>query len=130
MNNGTKISELPALETLADSDILAGVDTSENVTSKVALSTLKDYISDGIELTDYVKNTDYATSTTGGVLKVGSNAFSLNNDGKPQADIRTYENYSSAGNNIFIGKGTLENVLNTKIGDIDSVLDAINGEVI
>lgn len=39
-----KISELPLLSTLSDNDILAGVDTSENVTSKVELATLKNYI--------------------------------------------------------------------------------------
>ena len=77
-----------------------------------------------------VSNTDYASNTKGGVFKVGSNAFSLNANNMPQADVRTYENYSNAGNNIFIGKGTLENVLNARIGDIATALDNINNEVI
>lgn len=38
-----KISELPSLETLADNDILAGVDTSEDTTSKITLEQVKDY---------------------------------------------------------------------------------------
>lgn len=82
-----------------------------------------------IDLTGYVKNTNYASNSTGGVIKTGSNAISING-GFLVADTRTYSNYTSAGNGIFISKGTLENVLNARIGDIDSVLDAINGEVI
>ena len=39
-----KISELPILDSLADNDVLAGVDTSENATKKIELATLKDYI--------------------------------------------------------------------------------------
>lgn len=39
-----KISELPLLDSLADNDIIAGVDTSADVTSKIEMSTLKDYI--------------------------------------------------------------------------------------
>ena len=88
------------------------------------------HLGEEIDLTDYVKNTDYATNNKGGVFKVGSNAFSLNANNMPQADVRTYEKYLNAGNNIFIGKGTLENVLTARIGDIDSALDTINGEVI
>ena len=57
-------------------------------------------------------------------------ATSVTSSGTLQADTRTYEQYTSAGNNMFIGKGTLENVLTNRIGSIDSVLDAINGEVI
>lgn len=83
----------------------------------------------GVDLTDYVKNTDYATNSTGGVIKVGANAISISN-GLLTAETRTYQNYESAGNTIFIGKGTLENVLNARIGDINTMLDTINGEVI
>ena len=43
-DNGTKISELTAFTTLADNDVLAGVDTSANTTKKVSLSLLKSYI--------------------------------------------------------------------------------------
>lgn len=84
-----------------------------------------------IDLQDYVKNTDYAGST-GGVIKAGSayNDYSLTSDGYLRANVRTYEQYQADGNNSFIGKGTLENVLTNRIGAIDSVLDAINGEVI
>ena len=91
------------------------------------------------KLADYVKNTDYATYTIAGVIKGNTNAFQVNNSGTPSADVRTYENYNNAGNSIFIGKGTLENVITGKdlttkayvdglVGDIGTILDNINGE--
>lgn len=78
-----------------------------------------------------VSNTDYASSSKGGVIKTETGLGTyLNANGTINASTRTYAQYNSANNELFIGKGTLENVLNTRIGDIDSVLDAINGEVI
>ena len=89
-----------------------------------------------------VGTTDYATNTVAGVIKVGSNAISINpSDGKLYAEARTYSNYNSAGDNIFISKGTLENVITGKdlttkayvdglVGDIATALDTIQGEVI
>lgn len=83
------------------------------------------------DLTDYVKNTDYATNQTGGVIKYSPDSYGTNvYNGFLLASPKTYAQYQSAGNTIFIGKGTLENVLTARIGDINSVLDAINGEVI
>lgn len=46
-----KISELPILDSLADNDILAGVDSSANVTSKIELGTLKNYIDTNTQYT-------------------------------------------------------------------------------
>ena len=82
-----------------------------------------------VDLTDYVKNTDYMTSSKGGVAKTG-NGFNVNSSGVPSASSWNYTQYSGQVNVAFISKGTLENVLNARIGDISSVLDAINGEVI
>ena len=79
-------------------------------------------------LLPYVKNTDYATASVGGVLRTGNQL--TNSNGVPFVNTIPYSTYESATNGTFIGKGTLENVLNVKIGDINSVLDAINGEVI
>lgn len=77
-----------------------------------------------------VSNTSYATDTVAGVIKANTNGFLISNTGIPSAKDYTYSQYGSLGNNVFISKATLENVLTAKIGDIDSVLDAINGEVI
>ena len=97
-------------------------------------------VSDIPDLTNYVQNTDYATNSKGGVIKIGSNAISING-GFLVADTRTYSNYINAGNVLFISKGTLENVIIGKqlvnqtyvdniVGDINTALDTINGEVI
>ena len=80
-------------------------------------------------LEDYVKFTDYATETKGGVLKWG-NYFKVNENGVPIATALTYQQFNNAGVSAFVGKGTLNNVLNAVIGDINAVLDEINGEVI
>ncbi len=93
---------------------------------------------DQTALTDYVKNTDYASSSKGGVVKTGSGlGFSVNNNGVAYASIRTYEEYQSANNSLFISKATLENVITGKdlttkayvdslVGDIESILETID----
>ena len=75
------------------------------------------------DLTDYVKNTDYATSSVGGVVKANSSyGASVNENGIVYALSRTYAQYSSDPVNYIISKGTLENVLNEKIGNINTIL--------
>ena len=83
-------------------------------------------------LADYVKNTDYATSSTAGVVKMSAinYGFNVDNSGYINAQISTYNDYLNKSGYYNIGKGTLENVLNARIGDISSILDTINGEVI
>ena len=77
-----------------------------------------------------VSNTDYA-SGTGGVVKInGTYALGISGSGFPYVNTKTYAQYESLDNGSFIGKGTLENVLTNRIGDISSVIDAINGESI
>ncbi len=66
------------------------------------------------DLTGYVKNTDYASSSTGGVIKTASSKATSVSSGVLQADTKTYSDYTSGGNDMFIGKGTLENVLTGK----------------
>lgn len=96
---------------------------------------------DSSALTNYVQFTDYASSSTAGVILTNSSMATGTSNGLLFSNIKTYQEYQSAGNNMFVGKGTLENVITGKglttksyvdglVGDIDSVLDAINGEVI
>ena len=83
--------------------------------------------SDIPSLTDYVKNTDYATTSTGGVVKVSASlGTSMRATGVIQSSVRTYAEYTSSENTTFISKGTLENVLNARIGDIETLLYNIN----
>ena len=70
---------------------------------------------DESDLTDYVKNTDYATSSKGGVIKANSfYATYCGSDGFLQATQKNYSEYLSLHNASFIGKGTLENVIEGK----------------
>lgn len=80
------------------------------------------------ELTDYVKNTDYATNSKGGVIKSSSTYGTTVDNGVFRAYGFTYQQYLNGASGIFINKQTLENVLNARIGDINTALDTINGE--
>ena len=57
-------------------------------------------------------------------------------NGNLYALVRTYQQYSSSGDNIFISRGTLENVITGKdlttkayvdglVGDIDTILETL-----
>lgn len=95
-----------------------------------------------VDLSNYVQFTDYAIASKGGVIKSGYNGLQVDStNGKTYCDIYTYANYGNVENQRFISKGTLENVITGKglttksyvdglIGDISSVIDAINGESI
>lgn len=48
-----KISELPAIVSIVDNDILVGVDTSETATKKVPMNLLKTYVLGGVDLSNY-----------------------------------------------------------------------------
>lgn len=65
-----------------------------------------------IDLTDYVKNTDYAKTDKGGTIKTG-NGISLKN-GVIQTDSIDYNTYKEKTDEYFIGKGTLEKVIEGK----------------
>jgi hypothetical protein len=94
-------------------------------------------VSDIPDLTDYVKNTDYATSSTGGVFKIGNSYGTTIYNGFLSGVGRTYANYSSDSNALIICKGTLENVITGKdlttksyvdglVGDIESILETLD----
>ena len=82
-------------------------------------------------LTDYVKNTDYATSSKGGVIKTGYGS-NVDSNGNLYASNFSYANYQTAGNNNFISKGTLENVITGKELDLKqlSTFDSTKTQVL
>lgn len=131
MSEKIKVSELEASTTTNDSDLIMIVQENSNNELENFKQTRANFFA-GLDLTNYVTNTDYATSSVGGVVKVSPQykATNITSGGTLEATTKTYEQYSSLDNTIFISKGTLENVLNAKIGSIDSVLDTINGEVV
>lgn len=83
-----------------------------------------------VDLTDYVKNTDYASDSKGGVIKVNTAlGTEVSSTGGLRATVKTYSQYTSAGDNIFIGKGTLENVITGKglVSNSDYATDSVGG---
>ena len=95
-----------------------------------------------IDLTDYVKNTDYATDSKGGVIKSDwASGSYITGNGKIKSRNVDYATYNSYEDTSFISKGTLENVIPGKelvnktyvddlVGDIATTLDTIQREVI
>ena len=94
-----------------------------------------------VDLTDYVCFDDWANYNVPGVVKIRKNYIDMDSNGYLMANISNYDDYANIGNYSFIGKGTLENVITGKglttkayvdglVGDINTVLDTINGEVI
>lgn len=106
-----------------------------------------------IDLSNYVQFTNYAAPSKAGVIKSGYNGLQVDStNGKAYCDTYTYANYGNVENQRFVSKGTLENVITGKglinnqvnnltnyytkteidntIGDINTAIDTINGEVI
>ena len=84
------------------------------------------------DLADYVKNTDYATSSKGGVIKVSQNYGSyLDSNGILRGYVSDYQNYQSTYNSTLISKGTLEAVITGKglISDTDIATTSKNGVI-
>lgn len=66
--------------------------------------------------------TDYATNTNGGtIFGAPSRGFSIDS-GQPYARQLTNEQYETADNYTFVGKGSLENVLNERLKEPQSEL--------
>ena len=87
--------------------------------------------SDIPDLTHYVEDTDYANGTTGGVFKTSSGyGTEVSGTGFLRGVSKDYATYENADVATLISKGTLENVLAAVVGDINSMLDEINGEII
>lgn len=61
----------------------------------------------------FVTNTDYPSGTNAGVIKAG-NYLTTSSSGVPQCSVATYSTYTGLTNNMFISKGTLENVITGK----------------
>lgn len=98
---GTFVSETPVL--LSSSIVQTTGTSTSTVMSQNA-------VTDAINNAGFVSNTDYASSTTAGVLKV-SNGVIVGNTGDVSCSPRTYADYATLGNSYFISKGTLENVI-------------------
>lgn len=67
-----------------------------------------------VDLTNYVTNTDYASYSKGGVIKVDDAFSTFMTDGKLKCSSKTYADYQNSSSYAFISKGTLENVITGK----------------
>ena len=97
---------------------------------------------DSSALTNYVTFTSYPSGATAGVIKtLNTYATTVDGNGRLMCQSKGYTDYNNGSSSMFISKGTLENVITGKdlttksyvdglVGDIDSALDSINGEVI
>lgn len=68
-----------------------------------------------VDLTDYVKNTDYASSSKGGVIKASiGQQLVVNSSGELTGRVVAYSSYGNILDTAFISKGTLENAITGK----------------
>lgn len=65
-----------------------------------------------VDLTNYVTNTDYVESGKAGIIRLSSGLGASN--GYVYLTVYSYQNYNNATNGLFVGKGTLENVITGK----------------
>ncbi len=94
----------------------------------------KKYVDDAVantievDLTEYIKNTDYATKEKAGVLKtIPDYAVNCGSGGILTSLVRTIDRYEAMPDTAFISKGTLNNVLDKRIDDIE--IDTSGAEV-
>lgn len=107
-----------------------------------AVFTGKGFLTQHQDLSNYIKNTDIARDNKAGILKTNENyGFALNSSNQLYAKYYSYSAYSGKDDNCVISKRTLENVITGKelttktyvdnlVGDINTLLDSINGESI
>ena len=101
-----------------DTEVRGLIQTNTDNISSINSNLTNNYVTNtslASTLTNYVKPTDYASSSKGGTIKSSSSyATSVLGDGSLTANNYTFSQYQSHGNNMFISKGTLENVITGK----------------
>ena len=123
-----QIKALYKLQQITGTNIVEIVSTEGNLNPEFKIEYETDtisYIKD-----NFVKFTDYASTDKAGVIKTNAYSIYIGSDGKLRCNGRTYTEYQSLSNVDFISKGTLDNVLTAVIGDIDTMLDQMNREVV
>lgn len=115
----TEITDATLISQLEEISKTLSYQGQTNITSNtIALFDVEAYQSTKLILEDIsneldtkVSNTDYATYSKGGVVKVDGAFSTFMTDGKLKCTSKTYEDYQNLSLYSFIGKGTLENVL-------------------
>ena len=124
----SQLEDIQKLQQITGTNIVEIVSTEGNLNPEFKINIETDtisYIKD-----NFVKNTDYATSSKGGVIKIRDDFGTTMINGFLRGVTKTKSQYDEASDVIFINKGTLDNVLNARIGDINTMLDQMNREVV
>lgn len=103
-------------DTNARKDLEKKITAPENpVVGKILA--VKEVLEDGklivewIDVTDYVKNTDYATTSAAGVVRLATGyGVGITSNGTIYSITRTLKQYENDMDGLFIGKKTLENI--------------------
>lgn len=123
VNNHTVDKDVPSnavfTDTVYDDTEVRGlIQTNTDNISSINSNLTNNYVTNtslASTLTSYVKPTDYASNSKGGTIKSSSDyATSVLGSGFLTANNYTFSQYQSHGNNMFISKGTLENVITGK----------------
>ena len=86
-------------------------------------------LGEDVDLTNYIKNTDYAGNNNNipGIVKVfNSYGIQTDNTGALKANSFTYSQYTNLTDFAFISKATLANVLTEKIGNVETLLENLD----
>ena len=106
------LSNTPSLATVATTG------DYDDLLDKPTIPTVPTNVSAFTNDSGYITNTSYASSSTGGVIKVNTYyGTSMTSAGSLQGGVKTYANYedtNSTSKNALISKGTLENVITGK----------------
>lgn len=101
-----------------DTEVRGLIQTNTDNISSINTNLTNNYVTNtslASTLTGYVKPTDYASNSKGGTIKSSQDyATSVLGSGFLTANNYTFSQYQSRGNNMFISKGTLENVITGK----------------
>lgn len=101
--------------TTAETDPIFSASASSGITSSdISNWNNKADVEDIPDLTDYVKNTDYASNSKGGVIKTSISQSTYMQDGVLKVQSLRLDEYNSRGDFSFISKGTLETVITGK----------------
>lgn len=123
VNNHTVDKDVPSnavfTDTVYDDTEVRGlIQTNTNNISSINTNLTNNYVTNtslASTLTSYVKPADYSTSSKGGTVKVSDTYGSyIVSGGALACKNLTFANYGSANNNLFVSKGTLENVITGK----------------
>lgn len=138
----TKLNGIAAAAQVNTIETIKVNNTAQTITDKAVNITVPTQVTDLSDNANYVKFTDYATDTKGGVIKTNTfYGLYTSGNGLLYGMVKPYSDYDSFSSNGIISKGTLENVITGKdlttksyvdglVGDVGTLVDAINGEVI